>query len=105
MTDLVPRDIEIGPMDSADLRAVMAADARVYPKPWSRKLWQAELGREGRIYRVARLGRRVVGHLGLLIAGDDAHIMTVVTHPDHQRRLTAMQGEQLGDHVVLRRIL
>lgn len=82
-------EVEIGPLERRDLRAVMVNDARVYPKPWSRKLWLAELERGSRIYRVARIGRAVVGHVGVLLAGDDAHVMTVVTDPDHQRRHVA----------------
>lgn len=63
----------------------MRIDARVYPTPWSRKLWIAELQRENRIYLAAHRQKKLVGYVGALVADEDVHIMTVVADPDHQQ--------------------
>lgn len=81
--------VDIVPLARRHLGGVLANDAMVYPKPWSKRLWIQELDREGRIYLCATLRRSVIGHVGLLISGEDAHVMTVVTNPDHQRRQIA----------------
>lgn len=89
MVDLGPpvtRPLEIRPMLSRHLRSVAAIDAASHPRAWSRELWRAELRREHRIYLVATLGRIVVGYAGVLIAVDEAHLMTIASHPDHRGR-------------------
>lgn len=80
-----PSVVVIGPLERRHLRSVMAIDAAVYPQPWSRRLWLQELERDSRIYRCATVGGRVVGHVGVLLAGEDAHVMTIATDPARQR--------------------
>ena len=78
--------MKLQPLQRRHLRAVMAIDARVYPRPWSRRLYLTEMGRpESRYHVVALLADRVVGHGGLLFAGIDAHVTTVAVDPAHQR--------------------
>ncbi len=77
--------LEVVPMTQRHLRQVRALDAAAYPKPWSKQLWREELGRPGRHYRVALLDDDVVGHIGAMVAAEEAHIMTVVTDPTHRR--------------------
>jgi ribosomal-protein-alanine N-acetyltransferase len=79
--------VKLAPLQRRHLRAVMAIDAQVYPQPWSRRLFLAELARpETRYHVVALIGERVVGHGGLLIAATDAHITTVAVDPVVQRQ-------------------
>ena len=73
------------PVDKRHLKAIMAIDAQVYPTPWSRRLWQQELEREHRLYRCAVRDGSVVGVVGVLLAADDAHVMTVAVDPAAQR--------------------
>ena len=77
--------LQISPVESSDLRAVMAIDAAVYPTPWSRRLWQQELTRPNRLYRCARRDDAVVGVVGALLVAGDAHIMTIAVDPAAQR--------------------
>lgn len=77
--------VEIVPAEQAHLKAIMAIDAKVYPTPWSRRLWQQELERDERVYRCAVRDGVVVGVIGVLLAADDAHIMTVAVDPAVQR--------------------
>ncbi len=76
----------IASMTPAHLRQVMTIDAKVYPKPWSRRLWNSELKRQECIYLVAEHCGTVVGYVGALAAAEDLHIMTIVASPEHQRR-------------------
>ncbi|MGH9091500.1 MAG: ribosomal protein S18-alanine N-acetyltransferase [Acidimicrobiales bacterium] len=80
-------ELAFAPMRRRDLRQVMAIEQVVFPEPWSLAVFTSELSlREGRAYRVAREGRRVVGYLGLMFVDEEAHVTTVAVAPEHQRR-------------------
>jgi [ribosomal protein S18]-alanine N-acetyltransferase len=69
------------------LRAVAEIDAKVYPRPWSLALYRAEIAQpESRqLYVVAKVGREIVGHAGLIFAAGDAHVTTIAVEPRRQR--------------------
>jgi [ribosomal protein S18]-alanine N-acetyltransferase len=70
-----------------DLRMVMSIERKVFPEPWSTAIFSSELAlREGRSYRAARIGRKIVGYLGLMFVGDEAHVTTVAVDGAHQRQ-------------------
>jgi ribosomal-protein-alanine N-acetyltransferase len=78
--------MKLAPLTRKHIRAVMAIDALVYPRPWSRRLFLSELAKpESRFHLVAVAGGRVVGHGGLLFAATDAHVTTVAVDPARQR--------------------
>lgn len=77
--------LAVVPMRQAHLREVMAIDAVVHPRPWSRRLWLQELAQE-RVYRCALDGDRVRGYVGAMLVLEDAHVLTLATDPSHQRR-------------------
>ena len=79
-------DLEIVPLTKSHLRRVMRIDADVYPMPWSRTLWLAELDRDERLYLVATQGQQIVGYVGALFALEDVHVVTIVTRPGCHRR-------------------
>lgn len=101
--------ITVVPMRRRHLRAVLAIEQQVYPRPWSPNLFATELAQgPSRRYLVAlaprrgtglgaRVGREVVGYTGLILQpGDhgrpgegDAHVTTVAVHPHHHRRKVA----------------
>jgi [ribosomal protein S18]-alanine N-acetyltransferase len=99
-------DVEIAPMAARHLRGVLDIEARVYPRPWSPRLFAAELERTvDRRYVVAlapRDGllsrRRVLGYAGVMVQpgelGLDAHVTTVAVEPAEHRR-------KLGSRLVL----
>jgi ribosomal-protein-alanine N-acetyltransferase len=80
--------VRIVPMQRRHLRAVLEIDRQVYPRPWSLSLYQGELAmpEHRRVYLVARVGRRVVGHAGLTYAADEGHVTTVAVDPAWQGR-------------------
>lgn len=86
MGSAVTPALEIEPFGRSHLRDVMKIDALAYPEPWSKRLWLKEIDRDDRIYLVALLDGTVVGYAGALLTVDDAHVTTIATHPDHQRR-------------------
>ena len=88
--------VRIVPMQRRHLRAVLEIDRQVYPRPWSLSLYQGELAMPAnrRVYLVARIGRRVVGHAGLTYAADEGHVTTVAVDP-------AWQGRGVGARLLL----
>lgn len=88
--------VQIVPMRARHLVPVVGIDALVYPQPWSRSLYEGELAQPPakRVYVVARVGRQVVGHAGLVFVLDQGHITTVAVHPD-------WQGRSVGTALVL----
>ena len=63
---------------------VMRLDATVFSKPWSRDLWDNELGDSSRVHIVAMDGSSVVGHAGIMTVVDDVHVTTIAVEPASQ---------------------
>lgn len=80
--------VHVAPMRRRHLRAVMAIDAQVYPRPWSLSLYRGELSmsEHRRLYVVGRVDRDLVGHAGMIFAADEAHVTTVAVDPARQRQ-------------------
>lgn len=75
------------PMRHRHLRQVMVIEHAVFPEPWSLAIFNSELAlRTGRAYRVARMRHSVVGYVGLMVVGDEAHVTTLAVAPDQQGR-------------------
>jgi ribosomal-protein-alanine N-acetyltransferase len=81
-------DLTIAPLRRRDLPAVVRIERRTSTNPWSIDLFRGELAlpEASRSYRVARLGRHLVGYGGLMFVVDEAHVTTLSVHPDHQRK-------------------
>ncbi len=78
--------LSIHTMHRRDLKAVLDIEKRVFPEPWSSTIFASELAlRHGRSYRVARLGRRLVGSRGRMLTGPEAHVTTIAVAPEYQR--------------------
>ena len=78
--------VSISPLLRRHLRAVMAIERQVYPKPWTQSLFESELALPAsRVYRVARGGRSVLGYAGIMLAPDEAHITTIAVDPRWHR--------------------
>ncbi len=78
--------LTIEPMKKRDVRAVMAIEERVYPKPWTASLFQSELLlTQTRQYLVAKSGRELVGYAGVMLVLEDAHVTTIAVAPSHVR--------------------
>lgn len=89
--------VVVEPLRQRHLRAVLAIEREVYPRPWSPSLFASELAqRDSRRYVVALAprpgwhpGRRVVGYAGVLLQAGEAHVTTVAVHPAHHRQKVA----------------
>lgn len=91
--------IEVTRMQPRHLRGVLAIEQQAYPRPWSPRLFSAELNQpESRRYLVA-LGPRgdrpwwvrrvVLGYAGVMVQVGEAHITTVAVDPGQHRRKIA----------------
>lgn len=87
MMTTVLSGVDIAAMHRRDLRSVLDIEKRVFPEPWSSTIFSSELAlRHGRSYRVARIGRRIVGYRGIMFTGEEAHVTTLAVAPEYQRR-------------------
>ncbi len=92
-------------MNAADIDAVTAIDGLCYSEPWPAETWRDELDYPYSRHLVARMpagsGARpgeVVGHAGLLLDGDTAHVTTLAVHPRRRAAgiATTLLRELLG---------
>jgi len=61
-----------------DLQAALEIERASFPEPWSPAMFLGELRRSDRIWLVAEhAGGRVVGYGGVMIVGDEAHLMNL----------------------------
>jgi ribosomal-protein-alanine N-acetyltransferase len=87
MSDFALSDVSLVDMRRRDLKDVMVVEHAVFPEPWSLAIFHSELAlRTGRSYRVARVGRRLLGYFGMLFVDEEAHITTVAVDPEFQRQ-------------------
>ncbi len=78
--------VVLAAMHRRDLKAVLDIEKRVFPEPWSHAVFASELAlRHGRSYKVAKLGRRVIGYRGVMFSGAEAHVTTIAVAPEYQR--------------------
>jgi N6-L-threonylcarbamoyladenine synthase len=68
-------------MTPNDLPEVLAIESASFPAPWSEALFRAELARHDRTWRVASAGDRVLGFGGIMVIGDEAHLMDIAVDP------------------------
>ncbi len=87
----------IAPKRREDLDEVLAIERASFPSAWSRESYLRELRNPNSCYFVARLQGSVIGHAGMWIIGDEAHISTLAVHPDRRRRGL---GRRLLSHLI-----
>mgnify|MGYP000379157419 CR=1 FL=1 len=74
-------------MRRADIPAVAALEAEIYPQPWSPRVFFDELAMDSRVYVVAHDDEgHILGYGGLLLVEDDAHITTIAVAPEARGR-------------------
>jgi ribosomal-protein-alanine N-acetyltransferase len=74
------------PMRYEDLDAVMRMERLCFETPWSRWAYATELQSPLSRYLVLELAGEIIGYIGMKQVVDEAHVMTLATHPDHRRR-------------------
>lgn len=80
------RGLVIQPMGLGDLEEVLGLEERVFPSPWTRGMFLAELEASGSRYLVCRLEGELVGYGGVRVFLDEAHLMNLAVREDLRRR-------------------
>ncbi len=83
MNALLKPRIEMQPMSESDLAEVLAIEYRVYPYPWGRGNFTDSMA-SGYSCWVCRVGGELVGYFVLMLAVDDAHLLTISVAEKHQ---------------------
>ncbi len=74
------------PMVSADLPAVLEIEQVSFPTPWTSGMFNAELNaHENRIWLVAESTDQIVAYGGVMIVGEDAHLMNLAVREQDRR--------------------
>lgn len=73
--------VDLRRMTPTDLAAVVAMEAASQPAPWSEALFRNELAGEGRSYLVACDGSMLLGFGGVMVVGEEAHVMNLLVSP------------------------
>jgi ribosomal-protein-alanine N-acetyltransferase len=73
-------------METADIPAVALMEGAVFPDPWSANAFGEELAAAGRRYLVAEEGGEIVGYGGVMVVGEDTHIVTLAVAPEERGR-------------------
>lgn len=76
----------IRPMTEEDIPAVAALERLSFSDPWSEQAFHEELVGTGRRYLVVEDGGAVVGYGGLLVVGEDTHVVTLAVAPQERGR-------------------
>ena len=76
---MIPAEIKIEQMTSADLPAVVEIESLSFTSPWSRRMFEADIKKAS--YWVAKEVDRVIGYIGLQTVLDEGHIPTLAVHP------------------------
>lgn len=69
------------PLIPVDLEAVMLIEKDAFVQPWSRQLFDDELAQPARRYLAAEIEGSIVGYGGIMLVGEDAHLLTLAVDP------------------------
>ncbi len=83
-----PLSFRIRDLDPGDLNGVMAIEAASFPSPWSRKLFEEEIGRRfsHAIVAVGEPGGEVAGYAICWVVGEESHLLNIAVRPDARGR-------------------
>ena len=77
--------IELLPMRPADLDAVLAIEYRVCAFPWSRANFADSIASRYSCW-ICRVDNELAGYFVVMLAVDEAHLLTIAVAESHQRR-------------------
>ena len=76
----------IRPMTATDVAGVAGLEAANQPRPWSETVFAEELARDDRAYFVVEGAEGILGFAGVMVSGEEAHVMNLLVAPDHRGR-------------------
>lgn len=76
--------MEIRSMRASDIDAVLQLERAIYSEPWSRSVFESEVGEPSRRYLVVESDGEIVGYGGLMIVADEAHVTTLAVEADRR---------------------
>ncbi len=80
-------DLKIDRMKITDLDDVMEIEQASFSLPWTRWMFERELGNEDQShFLVVRSGSKLIGYIGFWMVLDEAHIVTIAVRSDFRRR-------------------
>lgn len=83
--------LAVRPLVPSDLDAVIAVEDLSFVQPWSRSLFAEELAEPTRRYLAAISGETFCGYGGIMLAGEDAHLLTLAVAPEARQQGVASQ--------------
>lgn len=72
-------------MTVGDVDEVLSLEVEVHARSWTRATFMDEVGRDDRVYLVARDRGEIAGYGGVALLAGEAHITTVAVHPSRRR--------------------
>ncbi|GAC1419600.1 MAG: ribosomal protein S18-alanine N-acetyltransferase [Candidatus Velthaea sp.] len=90
-----PRRLEIAPMVTADIPAVLAIESLSFSSAWPANAFTNEI-RDNKLafYFVGRLEGQIVAYGGIWVILEDSHVTTIAVHPD-------LRGRRLGEEMLI----
>ncbi len=73
-------------MAPSDLEAVLSIERESFATPWTRGMFLSELVEENRFWLVAEEAGDVVAYGGIMVVGEDAHLMNLAVRVGQRRR-------------------
>lgn len=78
--------MQIVPMTASHLPDILKVEAESFSHPWTETMFLEELSGKTAHYRVAQVGERAVGYMGMWILADEGHITNVAVAKDFRRK-------------------
>lgn len=81
-----PVTVEIRSLSAGDIDDLVAMESANQPLPWTRGMFDDELTTDNRVYLGAFADRSLFGFAGMLVNGDEAHVVNLLVAPDQRRK-------------------
>lgn len=75
--------ITIRAFEPSDVAEALALERANQPQPWSEGIFDDEISGDNRTYLIAE-DDRLIGFGGVMVIGDEAHVMNLLVDPDHR---------------------
>ena len=82
-------------MEMEDLQCVLKNERKAYQFPWTEGIFKSCLCNGDECWIIFE--KKILGHAGLSFAAQEAHLLNLCIHPEHQNQGL---GKQALDHVV-----